>query len=152
MNSNIQKSVQSLSNFIEHYKTLNQNVSKSGVDWHIDHCLRVVNGISKVLQNSNQNDYKSAFNFKRSLLLSLGTMPRGRAKAPQTVQATDDITLDDLQNLHQKAVQSLDILKTLPSNSHFQHPYFGMLNLKQSIRFIEVHNNHHLKIIRDILK
>ena len=79
-------------------------------------------------------------------------IPRGRAKAPSTVHAHETITRQNLESMFQKATDNIKMLHSLPFNAHFNHPYFGTLNLKQSIRFIEVHNNHHLKIIRDILK
>jgi hypothetical protein len=40
----------------------------------------------------------------------------------------------------------------LVSRDHFfEHPYFGKLKLKETIRFLEIHTQHHLDIIRDII-
>ena len=41
-------------------------------------------------------------------------------------------------------------LETLNANSYFKHPYFGDLNLKKTLWFLNLHTNHHLKIIKDI--
>ena len=43
-------------------------------------------------------------------------------------------------------------MKELHANSNFKHPYFGVLNLKMTKRFLEIHTNHHLKIIKEILQ
>ena len=48
------------------------------------------------------------------------------------------------------AKNSLVDLETLNANSYFTHPYFGDLNLKKTIWFLNLHTNHHLKIIKDI--
>jgi hypothetical protein len=38
------------------------------------------------------------------------------------------------------------------SKDHFfEHPYFGKLKLKETIRFLEIHTTHHLSIIEDIV-
>ena len=43
-------------------------------------------------------------------------------------------------------------LKSVSNDHYFEHPYLGKLKKKDTIRFLEIHTNHHLKIIDDILK
>jgi hypothetical protein len=137
---------------IEFRNLKNVSVSKSDVAWHLDHSLRVINGIFGVIKKSNPDDYKSSFNFKRSLILFLGKIPRGKAKAPETVISVGEISLEDLNSRLETAKTSIKELHNNTAKSNFVHPYFGQLNLKQTIRFLEIHTKHHLNIVDDILK
>ncbi len=140
-------------NIINFDKT-NLKISKSSVAWQLDHSLRVFNGIIMTLQKSDPSKFKSSFNFKKSLVFILNKIPRGRAKAPNTVRADKDeeITVEKLEKKIAQAKENIEILKDLDPNSNFKHPYFGHLNTKDGIKFIKIHTIHHLKIIRDILK
>jgi hypothetical protein len=129
----------------------NTSVSKSDVAWHLDHVLKVINGISSVVKKSNPDDYKPSFNFKRILVLSLGKIPRGKAKAPETVVSIGEVTLEELNLQLEKAKIAVLDFETCAPKSNFKHPYFGALNLKQTIRFLEIHTHHHLKIVEDII-
>jgi hypothetical protein len=40
----------------------------------------------------------------------------------------------------------------LDKNAHFQHPFFGILNKKETDNFLALHTKHHLMIIKDILE
>ena len=136
---------------IEHCDVANLQVSKSTIGWQIDHSLRVVNGIILQLKNSNKNDYKWQFNFKRLLIFSLNKIPRGKGTAPKSVQSYEKIIEQDLVILIEISKKLISEIESLPKNSNFKHPYFGVLNLKQSIKFLNIHTNHHLKIVNDIL-
>ena len=47
--------------------------------------------------------------------------------------------------------EKLQMIKNLPSQSYIEHPYFGHLDVKQTLKFLKIHTQHHLKIARDIL-
>ena len=57
-----------------------------------------------------------------------------------------------LQESLKNTYQAITYLKDCEANQYFMHPFFGQLNKKQTIKFLEIHTEHHLKIIRDILK
>lgn len=137
---------------IEFRNSKNSLVSKSDVAWHLDHVLKVINGVSIALKKSNPAEYKSSFNFKRSLILFLGKIPRGKAKAPETVISIGEISLVDLKKQLENAKNSIIEFKNYNPKSNFIHPLFGQLNRKETIRFLEIHTQHHLKIVDDILK
>ena len=141
-----------LENKISQLDAFNEKISKSNVAWHVDHSLKVIIAISEALKKSNPSDYQWKFNFNRQLVYTLGFIPRGKGKAPKAVQSYDEITKETLEQQLKVASIALEEIQQLDRNSHFQHPYFGSLNLKPTLKFLNIHTQHHLKIIEDILK
>lgn len=141
-----------LAKMMKHAKVKKLEVSARGVDWHIDHSLKVIIGISKTLTKSNPDTYRKEFNLTRAFIFASNNIPRGKGKAPKQVITEGEITLEDLETQLQKAKEKSQSLSSLPAKSHFKHPVFGSLDLNMSKRFIQLHTEHHLKIIRDIIK
>jgi hypothetical protein len=56
-----------------------------------------------------------------------------------------------LKSIHD-AHANLALLAKAGKNQYFTHPIFGDLNTEQTFKFLGVHTNHHLKIIKDIVK
>ena len=137
---------------VSHYETLNQKVSKANVGWHIEHSLLVIKQITATVAQSEPKLYKSKFNVKRFVVFLTKTIPRGKAKAPKVVIPSEEITVDSLQESLKNTYQAITYLKECEANQYFMHPFFGQLNKKQTIKFLAIHTEHHLKIIRDILK
>ena len=138
--------------YLIHRDSLDKEVSKVAVAWHLDHSLKVINGICDTLQNSDPTRYKGNFNMPRLLSFTFGYIPRGRAQSPKSVLPPDTIKTDDIVAQLATARDKLDRLDGLDEKSHFKHPVFNRLNKKQAKRFIEIHTKHHLKIVSDILK
>ena len=137
---------------IPDYATTNTAVSSASVGWHINHCLLVYTKIYDALQYSDPALYKRSFNFKKLIVYTFKKIPRGRGKAPKTVQPLNVLLPDELQLQVQKAMEKINALTQLNATHYFEHPYFGNLNVKETIKFLAIHSNHHLKIINDILK
>jgi hypothetical protein len=131
---------------------INQTISKSSVGWHIEHTLLTINLIIRALKKSNQNDYKWKFNFPRVLVFSMNNIPRGGAKSPKAVQPKNNFNTESLKNHINIATERIKELSSLKKDNFFEHPVFGNLNLKPTIKFLEIHTNHHIKIINDIIK
>ena len=131
--------------------TVNTDVSAASVGWHIEHCLLIFNGVIEATKNSNPADYKWKFNFTRLVVYTMNKFPRGKAQAPERVRPVGDIDIERLKKSIEMVRPRIEILNTLQPNNFFTHPYFGKLNLKNTVKFLEIHTNHHLKIINDIL-
>lgn len=130
----------------------NGSISNANVGWQLDHALKVFNAVSEWTENSNPDDYKYKFSFWRSILFPLGHFPRGKVKAPKHVMPPELIKTEDLESQLQTARLHIQKLNTLPNKAYFKHFIFGMLTKKQTLRFLQMHTNHHLKIVDDILK
>jgi len=130
----------------------NSKVTTSDIGWQLDHSLKVFNAVSEWTINSNPEDYERKFNFWRTVLFPIGYIPRGKVKAPKIVQPPNIILDEDLHAQLQTAKNHIDILKDLPEKAYFKHFIFGKLSKQQTFRFLQMHTNHHLKIVRDILK
>ena len=61
-------------------------------------------------------------------------------------------TKESVEKLLNLAKERLEGVKNLPSKSFITHPFLGDFDKKTTLRFLELHTNHHLKIIDDILK
>ncbi|GAA4277836.1 DUF1569 domain-containing protein [Aquimarina mytili] len=138
--------------YLIHRDSLNKEVSKVAVAWHLDHSLKVINGICDSLHASKPESYKKRFNIARTFSFTFGFIPRGRAQSPKSVLPPDTIKTDDIVSQLSIARDKLTSLDALDDKSNFKHPVFDQLNKKQARRFIEIHTRHHLKIVKDILK
>jgi hypothetical protein len=143
--------INELEQYITNIELSNNAISTGNVGWHIEHTyLATIKIISAVLK-SDATQFNQRFNFKRSVILFTKKIPRGRGKAPKEVQAQGATTLE-MKQMHIKTLEKIAALENAVAKQYFPHPYFGNLHKKQTIRFLEIHTNHHLKIIKDILK
>lgn len=148
---NLTEQLNDLEKTISKHEILNTSVSKSNVGWHIEHTLLTINRVIEALKKSNPNHYKWRFKLPRILVFVLNKIPRGRATSPKIVTPIN-YDLDSLRAHLTLAKSNVENLKVIPSNHYFNHPYFGNLKLDKTIKFLELHTNHHLEIIHDILK
>ncbi|MGC4042126.1 MAG: DUF1569 domain-containing protein [Flavobacterium sp.] len=134
------------------YEKSNPAVSNSTVGWQIDHSMLVINTVIDQLRNSNPGNYKWRFNKWRLFIRITNTIPRGKVRVPKSVKPIDTATIESLTSKLELTKKNIADLDKLPSNSYFTHPFFGDLNLNPAIWFLKLHTNHHLKIIKDIIK
>lgn len=149
----LEQHLQELQQNIKYIDIVHNKVSQVSVGWHIDHSLIVIRDIMKQVIESNPDNYRWKFNLWRMVVLWLGFIPRWRAKAPDFTIPRNTITaVDILHHLHE-IKELMPAFEALQDNHKFlDHPFFGKLTLSQSKKNLVVHTNHHLKIIRDILK
>ena len=74
--------------FIPKYQSSDTSVSLSNVGWQLMHILLTLNGVVGVLLNSRPENYKRSFKVPRLIVFTMGKIPRGKAKAPKSVQPT----------------------------------------------------------------
>jgi len=148
----LNKEIKTLKEMINHSKVKELEVSSNGIDWHIDHTLKAILVVSKILKKSDPSKYQRKYNLLRSVIFISGKIPRGKGKAPRSVLPPENILKKDLHHQFDEAVKALNEIENMPANSNFKHPYFGQLDLRLSMRFLDIHTNHHLKIMNDILR
>ena len=148
--SGIEQLVSELENYIPQQELIKPDVSASSIGWHIEHSLLTINLIVDTVKRSDPKDYKWSFNLWRTIIMMTKNIPRGRARSPKMVRPTETFNANTLLDHVNKTRQQIRILETCVTDNYFVHPYFNKLNLKSTIKFIGIHTNHHLKIIKDI--
>lgn len=148
----IYKSIAGIEKSILFFEKQHAATSEVNVGWHLDHSLKVINSICNSLMQSKPENYKPTYSFIKSVVFLTRKIPRGKAKAPKHVVSTTEILKESLEEQLKMAKSNLIEIKKMPAKSHFQHPYFGMLPLNKSLRFLAIHTNHHLKIVDEIIK
>lgn len=134
--------------FIEQKK---EAVSQVTVGWHLEHSLLALIKMISAVEQSNPADIKKKFNLKRSLVLMLGKIPRGKAKVPDSVKPGAEINRATITGLLEKARQKAELFEKLNSDKFFTHPVFGDLQVNQARKIMAIHTNHHIEIIKDII-
>lgn len=147
----LDKEINELEARLPEFGKKNTEVSQRSVGWHIDHSLRVMNGICTLVRDSDPKDYKWKFNAARTYTFWKGSIKRGVARAPKQVMTEDEPNIEEVRGYIEKAKKKLAKLEQLPKKSHFDHPYLGVLHRDHSKKMIKLHTKHHLKIIRDII-
>ena len=131
---------------------IDTSVSQSPVGWHIEHSLLTLNSIVEALKKSEPASYKWKFSFPKILVFTMNKIPRGRGKAPTWVLPKETYSTESLKAHIISSRQKLLELEKLPLNNYIRHPVFGNLRLKPTLKFLAIHTQHHLNIIKDILK
>lgn len=127
------------------------SISRWGVGMHVQHCLiAMVAFLEGLLQSSPPMPVRQ-FSLRKLIVFMTGKIPRGRAKAPKISRPDPDVCLDELKELHEKIDLLLKEVRLLDKDAWCAHPYFGPLGRDEVLKFIVIHNNHHLGIIRDIV-
>ena len=143
--------LQKLETKISVQNVLQTDVSASSIGWHIEHSLLAINKITEATKASDAANYKFIFKPLKYIVYLTGKMPRGRAKNPKVVEP--DFFDENTLKVHlEKTKTTIKELENIDKNKFLKHPYFGNLKLKDTIKFLEIHTNHHLKIINDIQK
>ena len=150
---NLQNLISQLESKISQFETTNLTVSGGSVGWHIEHSLKTIDQIVTACKNSNPVNYQWHFNFKRFLIMSIAKkIPRGKARAPKIVRPEGDISTESLTLSLEKVKENLKNWGNLDKNANFPHPFFGILNKKETEKFLLLHTKHHLMIVNDMLK
>ena len=137
---------------IDNYSSLNKAISEGNVGWHIVHSCLVINSVCGAVVKSDASKFIKKFSVKAFLVLLLNSFPRGKAKAPSFTMPSEELSPTSILKSIQAARASIEALSKADKNQYFTHPIFGDLNTGQTFKFLGVHTNHHLKIIKDIVK
>jgi len=137
---------------IANYSILNQAVSQGNVGWHIVHSCLVINSVCGAVCKSDATKFIKKFSFKAFLVLLINSFPRGKAKAPSFTMPSEELSPASILKSIHDAHANLALLAKAGKNQYFTHPIFGDLNTADTFKFLAVHTNHHLKIIKDIVK
>ena len=144
--------VTDLENALPFLDKKNEAISQVTVGWHIEHSLLALIKMITATEHSNPAEYKKTFNWKRTLVLTTGKIPRGKARVPSSVKPGDEVSEATIKPLLEKAKQKVELFETLSSDKYFTHPVFKDVKLNKARRVIAIHTIHHIKIINDILK
>ena len=148
--NNLNTLLTAFENVISKQEKLNLTVSKSSIGWHIEHIFLTTTLVIEALNKSNPSNYKWRFNVPKLIVFTFKKIPRGRAKAPKI--ATPETFNEQILREHFKSVMiKVQELNNIDKDKYFKHPFFGHLKLNEAIKFLEIHAEHHLKIVHDIL-
>jgi hypothetical protein len=142
--------VDELASYIPQLEARNETVSSSSVGWQIEHDLLVISSVIEGVKRSNPASYKWRFKPLKYVILWRGVIPRGKVGAPKLV-TPGEITQETLQAHVDLCRERVGELENVEAGNYFTHPFFGDLKKKETFRFLYVHTEHHLKIIREML-
>ena len=150
--STLEKKIKKIESYINDFEKKNEKISKATVGWHLDHSLKVINAVITSMEKSDAKLYKDNFKLLGKILLKLNFFPKGKAKAPKHVLPLNDIVKEEIILQLKVAKENLLKIEKLDDNAFFKHPLFGNVNKNRVLPFLNTHTNHHLKIIKSILK
>lgn len=148
----LENNLKRIESYIPDWEKINPAISKVNVAWQLDHSLKVINAVVASMQKSDESLYVNNFSFLGKVFLQLNYFPRGKAKSPKHVKPPEVVLKSAILEQLATAKKSVEAIKNLGENTYFKHPLFGNVNKARVIRFLNTHTNHHLKIVKAILK
>ncbi len=132
-------------------------ISAWSIAEHLDHLAlanrAITQGIEGMLAAPDQDEGGDLNLIGRTVLLT-GWIPRGKGQAPDFTRPRGALPADlrvELAEIQADVAGLEGRLSTVAAaRGRRAHPAFGGLRPLQWLRFVGIHNRHHLKIMRDI--
>jgi len=148
----IEQTVEELRSAVINAEATVPTISSWSVGEHIHHCCLSMIGISKSLRKSTPPAPRAKPTIARAAVLYFGFIPRGRAKSPSFIVPKPAMVEEELRATLDQPAELLAMAHVLDRGTWFTHPLMGPMDRDQALKFVLVHNRHHLKIVADILK
>ncbi|HYC87995.1 MAG TPA: DinB family protein [Thermoanaerobaculia bacterium] len=133
--------------------TVNERVSAWSPAEHVDHLLKVTKSILDRLPSDEA--VPRGISLLGRAVLGLRWIPRGRGRTPERLTGKQ-CTPEELRARLTRVTMAAEGVDTAAVDTaripNVPHPRFGGLTPAQALRFVTVHTEHHLKIVRDILR
>lgn len=126
------------------------SVSAWPVGMHVAHCCLATNEICRSLLDAGA-PAPGGPTVAGRLCLTFGRIPRGRGRAPESVRPPSDVRREDLPAALDESGRLLVEALGADPRAWYRHFVFGVLDRDRSLRFVAVHNRHHLRIIADVV-
>lgn len=127
------------------------DVSGWTVGMHVHHCCKAMIGVCEALLASAPPPPRRQFSLLAELVFLTGRIPRGRAKAPPQAIPRSDVTGEELLSLLDRSEELVGAARGAPPDRWFRHFAFGVLDRDRTLRFVQIHNSHHWRIIEEIM-
>ncbi|WP_194852008.1 hypothetical protein [Nonlabens antarcticus] len=153
MKNPLQEEFNELESYLKLGNITNLEVSKEGIYWHVDHSYRILEGVPEMLRLSKKEDYKPKTSIIKWVIMTFKWIPRGKGVSPKNVVPDENhLSIEEIKSRGEEAYARVNSIHELPEWAHFRHPLFGSLKRDETVKFLGIHTNHHLKIMRDIIK
>ena len=119
---------------------------------HVHHCCLVVALIVQGLEKSTPPAPRSVPTVAKIAVFASGKIPRGRVKTSPKSTPPPSGTREELLTLIDETAKHLAHAAGLGAGTWIKHPVLGALRRDDALKFIRIHNRHHLRIVADILR
>jgi len=137
---------------VPHAASRAPEVSAWSVGRQVEHCALAMEGIGEALLASTPPPPRAGLALTQRLVLLAGWLPRGRARAPESVVPTAEPDPGALERHLSAAEELLRRVARADRGLWFRHFVLGVMDRDRALRFLAVHNRHHGKIARDVLR
>ena len=127
-------------------------VSDWSVGQQIEHVVRATSALTVLILRNRKPDGTGEQLPIKQMLLEHGSIPRGIAQAPEVSLPGTDTSRKELEALILKCRNRTSRLSAVDVESVAPHPYLGEMNRDEILRFMVIHLDHHIGIMRDILR
>lgn len=147
----LSEQISEMRGYLEHQPFITSDVSEWSVMQQIEHVCLVSNGLFFSL-NRSKGDKSADKSLKKMAFFKARFIPRGAVKAPDFVAPNPDSTPQSVSKLLDNFEAGISEVEKAPENKTSKHPLLGLLSPQETLDFVSIHTEHHLKIVREILK
>ena len=129
----------------------NPAISAWSVGDQIEHICMAAGGFAVVLITGRGPSFAGAHRDQKHEVLVDGVIPRGVIKVPAAGEPKTGRSADELTAMLKKTWSRVEKAASVADDRTADHPLLGPLTRDEMLRFTEVHTDHHLRIIDEIL-